>query len=332
MKQVLIILIPIILLGVSLAGGFTENPLNSGNQSSEIFQLTDSGDSARDVLQIRSLTAGTITQNPTSTPTPGSSAPTSTPTPTPTGTTCTSGQKVAVDFLLDVSGSMNAGTPKKIDTLKTAMTNFASKFRPDDLVGIQIFSSQTAEVYSVCADYGFKFPNSTIACNILPINIYNPFLYSQKVTKLWASGDTYIQDGFIQAKQAISTAQQQHPSGYTWVLVFLTDGIPNVPENGFASLEGPDAVQDPRNFPTVNELKNDLHVRIISIGLDLNSLANSGNYTKPRSEIPAYAQTLLQDVASQPPSSSPTQQNYFISNTGNDLGGVFDQISHQVCL
>ena len=67
MKQVLIILIPVILLGLSLAGGFIGNPLNSGNQSSEIFQLTDSGDSARDVLQIRSLIPGTITQNPTST-------------------------------------------------------------------------------------------------------------------------------------------------------------------------------------------------------------------------------------------------------------------------
>src|SRR3989344_1361927 len=327
MKQVLIILIPVILLGLSLAGGFIGNPLNSGNQSSEIFQLTDSGDSARDVLKIRSLIPGTIPQNPPSPPPPGS-APTAPP--APTTTSCT-GQKVAVDFLLDVSGSMNDGTPKKIQALKTAMVNFASRFRSSDLIGIQIFSSQAAA--AVCADIEFGFTNTTTACNILPINTYNSVLYSKKVNKLWANGDTYMQDGFIQAKQAIETAKQQYPSGYTWVLVFLTDGIPNVPENGLLSKEGPDAVQDPRSFTTVNELKNDLNVRIISIGLDLNSLADIGhNYTKPRSEIPAYAQTLLQDVASQPPTSNPTQQNYFLSNTGNDLNGVFDQIANQVCL
>ena len=295
MKQVLIILIPVILLGISLAGGFTGNPLSIGNQSSQIFQLTDSGDSARDVLQIRSLIPGTITQNPTSTPTPGSS------TPTPTGTTCTPTTKVAVNLLLDTSGSMyypvGFNVLSKERAMKNAVNIFFNNLQNNDLIGVAQFGIFTREVIS----FNTKEQNQPI--------------FASRINALIAEGATPTRTGALVSQSMLAQARATFTNpDYNWVLIILTDGYPNPP-----------ATENPTNPPDIISQIKASGIRIITIGLDLND-----PNAQPSGFTPNDARQLLCSISTT--CSLPANPGDFHeSPTASDLENIYNSIATSIC-
>src|SRR3989344_2856430 len=196
MKQVFIILIPVILFSIFLAGGLTENPINNGVKFPQAYTLNDStAEGAKDVLQIRSLTA--TSQNiPSQTPTP-----TLSPTPSPS-TSCTPNQKVAIDLILDVSASMcqpydnrimcESRADSRINKLKSAVISFASNLRNEDLIGVQSFSGDILGRPDVENVVGID----TWANNRLEFN--------NKINGLRAEGNTHMKDGFYLADELIT--------------------------------------------------------------------------------------------------------------------------------
>lgn len=239
MKQILIILIPVILLGIFMAGGFTEDPIKNDFQFAGVFELEEQPPGpSKNVLQIQNLVPKPTALNPTATPTPGSPTLTPTPTPSATGTTCTPSQKVAVDFLLDVSGSMKdeyavglTGYPRirKIESLYNAVFAFGAKIQPDTLVGIQLYSSP-GSVNGFCGLSSLAYNDGS--CELLSLATHSRSEYNQAISRLsTGAGETYMLNGFQRAKSVIdSKINLPQYNDYTkWFLIFLSDGIPNPP-------------------------------------------------------------------------------------------------------
>lgn len=306
--KTLLILIPIILLGIAFAGGLgKENPFGTKAPPDQYATLEE-GTPIPDekTLQLRNIPATIHTAA----------------SPSPTGTACTPNTKVAVDLLLDTSGSMFGN---KIATLISAVTTFGSKLETDDLVGIQSFSSPPVDL-TTCSKLGSNEP----ACEVLNLTEFNQASFNQAVNQLIAGGNTHMRDGFEKARQVIASKRNlPEYQDYNWVLIFLSDGIPN---DTSIYGPGPDSSQNPT--PIADEMKNPggLNVRIISIGLDLDSIINNyvATFTINRNDVPTYARTLLQNIASDPPANNPTQRNYFESATANDLDQIYRDISGQI--
>ena len=302
MKQAVIVVGLVLLLSFIISGGFSvknsEEPIPSPDPV--IGDLIGEGDpSANDkALQLRNLKF-----------TNRSPLPSTAPSTQPSASPSCQGEKVAVDLLLDVSFSMCeplvpglgcSPTPTtKINQMKDAVIQFANLLKPNDVIGVQIFSDNA-------------------------INIFSPDLYSNyqttfqsRITSLQPLRTTAMRRGFELAKQEITQAQTRYPD-YNWVLIFLTDGIPT----GTDGL-GP---YEPEN-PTAVALEIESQdVRIITIGLDLNSLLTPGIvYTIPRSQIIAYARNLLTQIASSP-------ADYHESPSGSDLLAIYQDIAENLCL
>src|SRR3989344_6004738 len=271
MKSVLLILIPVFLLSYFLAGGidspFPKKVAVPSGEPRALAEAAPSGDGKQ--LQINDLRFRPPSPQP-SPPLP--------PTASQQPSTCPPGQKVAVDMLLDTSGSMARGS--RINNLSNVVNNFVSLYlQNDDIIGIQEFSDFPADVVPINtkSNNSSYFPLTLITHNF-----------------------THMNDGMLFAQNKILTARSTYP-GYNWVLIFLSDGVPETA----SSL--PDPTQVPTGTASVIKASG---VRIISIGLELYSLGEPAA---------SYARNLMTSVASSP-------SDYHDATTTN-LGDIYRDIA-----
>lgn len=222
--------------------------------------------------------------------------------------------EVAVDFLVDTSGSFQYDN--KLENLKKALTSFTTRMSNLTVIGMQSFS---AKVYER-----------------VPLDYYKNQKLQMKVTidNLQANGNTRTRDGFLLAQKLIMEAKNANKfKGYHYVLVLLTDGIPELNPSEPRTCEGAEVAdpltapalrcfareEDPR-YPTnvPDELKKN-GVSIFSIGI----------YSPNRPSDAAFQpqlEALLQEISSQP-----YKDYYFSSVNGGDLAQVLDKIFLAVC-
>lgn len=145
-------------------------------------------------------------------------------------------QTVAVEMVLDRSGSMNRPITKMND-LKTASLFFINKLTDDAPIGIVSYDSTVREE--------------------LPIQAYGP-VKSQVTTiinSLQPGTNTHTRDAMIRAKQALEIGIPKFP-GRQFALILVSDGVPNSP-----------VTQDPRTPTNVgNDIKN-MGVKIFTIAI-----------------------------------------------------------------
>lgn len=209
--KTLFILVPIVLLGIAFAGGLgKEGPFGPRVPSGNYATLTEqSPPPDQKTLQINTIPATLHTPGPSATP-----------------PTCTPSTKVAVDFLLDVSGSMSYPadpldivSSSKMEKLKTTVIAFANNFQAsEDFVGIQAFEST--------------------ARNILSVGPYDNIIFTQEINGLALGNLTNMSQGFTVAKTEIERVINSYRQ-HKWVLILVSDGVPTAG----APPENPDVVQ-----------------------------------------------------------------------------------------
>jgi hypothetical protein len=221
---------------------------------------------------------------------------------------------VVVNFLVDTSGSF--AYDGKMNNLKEALTAFTKRMSNSSGIGLQTFSANVIE--RVPLDY---YGNQKIQAKEI-------------IDKLSPGGNTRTRDGFLLAKKLIFEAKDAKKfKGYRYVMVLLTDGIPEQNPTQKRTCIGPQVYdpltapalrcfaleQDPRKPTNIaNELKAN-NVSIFSIGI------YSPNRPSDATFIPQL-ENLLIEVASYPSS-----DYYFSSVHGGDLNQILDKIFLSIC-
>jgi hypothetical protein len=223
-------------------------------------------------------------------------------------------KNVAVDFLIDTSGSF--AYDGKLENLQNSLRAFTKRMANMSVIGVQSFSAVVKE--RVPLDY---YKNQKVQME-------------ETIKKLSPGGNTRTRDGFLLAQKLIKEAKAaQKFKDYQYVLVLLTDGIPEVNPGQRRTCIGPQVAdpltapalrcfareQDPR-YPTniASQLKAD-NVRIFSIGI----------YSPNRpsdARLQPYLEDLLQDVAS-----DPVSDYYYSSVHGGDLNQILDKVFLSIC-
>lgn len=221
--------------------------------------------------------------------------------------------KIAVDFLIDVSGSMRFGNKQQRE--KDALRAFAGKMVDDSVIGMQVFSAGTREIV----------PLSKYA------DVKNQF--ASAVNGLTASGNTETRNGMLLSKQKLSEVISQNKfPGYKHSLILLTDGIPEafpeiiddahcrkiVYEPGINSDRCFAIAQDPTEPPNVGDEIKNLGVDIYSINITSNEVSDV--------EMAPFLESLLKDVAS-----TPVSEHYYTSLDGADLTRILEKVFKDIC-
>lgn len=290
--KTLFILVPIILLGVAFAGGLgKEGPFGPRVPSGIYATLTESTPSAdQKTLQINTVPAVLHTPSPSVTPPP----------------TCTPSTKVAVDFLIDTSGSMcetdsTSGTggcsitgiipsDSKMGKLKIALIEFAEQLKTGDLVGIQTFE--------------------TTANSPLSLGSFEKSSFLREVNNLNPSGTTNMRVGFTEAESRIRSVIGNFKA-HNWVLILISDGKPNH-YDVFGVLQSPEE-DSPLYPPDLVKPIKDLGVTVFTIGFGLDAV-----------------DSLLRSIASSNPV---TNEKYFYeAPSASDILGRISQIAEASCI
>lgn len=225
--RVLIIIFIVILLGLAstqvlnIRPKIVEKPQSSPTNTFRVSE--EATNSAEHTLQLRTIQF---------------------PSPSPS---CNPGKKVALDLLLDTSGSMGAPI-SKLNGLKDAVNNFAINLQPNDVIGVQEFSSPGR--LSGC---------SGAVCTVIAIDTYgnNKANFEVALNGLVPHYQTYMRDALTFARERIAEAKVSFPDR-EWVLIFFSDGLP-VPRDE----------QDP--IQVASEIKSVNNIRIITVGLQLDA-------------------------------------------------------------
>lgn len=133
-----------------------------------------------------------------------------TPSNTP-NTMQTCADKVAVDFLLDVSTSFDepsANGKTKLENLKIALKTFYASLKDNDIIGVQTYSKDVKTL----VPFGYKRNQA----NFVPI-----------IDALRTEDTTYTRNGLAYAYAQTKLAIPTFPSDYPWIMVLVTDGAPN---------------------------------------------------------------------------------------------------------
>lgn len=224
--------------------------------------------------------------------------------------------KIAVDFLIDISASMAYGNKQRNE--KNALNSFAARLTDTSVIGIQTFSD----------------PNKVT--EKVPISLYKDV--KQQVTNtinnLPASGATSTRSAFDLAKQKLSEViiQDKFP-GYKYSLVFLSDGVPEVqmPEseknstNCLATSPNPDGSNTLRCFARAQDPRTPTNIpsEIKALGVDVYSIAITDPKDQP---MKAELLQLLRDASSDPDSTY-----FYESVDGNDLQTVLESVLKAIC-
>jgi len=217
-------------------------------------------------------------------------------------------EKVAIDFLVDTSGSMDGS---KLNNLQQALKFFGSKFPDNGVVGIQIFSGPQP------------------AQELIPISLYKDVkrTFNNKIDSMYAYGSTYTRDAFEFAKPKLLAAKAAYPN-QKFALIFISDGIPEVTgcgreeqKNGCTAAEA----QDPNKAPSIpDEIKGN-DIRIFSIAyLD----RNDDFFDNKLKELMRNASSM----DSNPPCPADAANvDFCIAPIGNQLDNILARISSKFC-
>jgi len=224
--------------------------------------------------------------------------------------------KIAVDFLIDVSGSMQQDG--KIGKTRTALRAFTDRMSDSSVIGMQIFSD----------------PDNVK--EIIPLGLYTGVKVQEvknAITNLRARGSTSTRSGFKLAYEKLSQAigQNKFPR-YKYNLVFLSDGVPEIDgivhndANCLARAPIGNKIrcfakeQDPRGTPTDPE-----HIpsEIDTLGVDIYSIAITSRFDAGLKE---ELLQLLRDV-----SSDPDSKYFYESIDGDNLTTVLDTVLKSIC-
>lgn len=226
---------------------------------------------------------------------------------------------LAVEFLLDTSGSMEDGG--KIQKLKDALNFFVGQLKKNAVIGIRTFNDTTSLQ--------------------LPFDFYknNQANVSTIITSLVPGGGTSTRDAFVATqKDLVDILPKKDFKNYTFNVIFFSDGIPetadaNTKNAGKCTPEPRnesghrcfDTLQDPTNnaipggniSEQIKNLKNKdgRKIRIFSV-----LLFDRDNDLYFKSE----EETIMEHVASSP-------QDFYKTTQSEDLQKIFKQIITQVC-
>jgi hypothetical protein len=303
MKQGVFAVLAVLVLVFIMSGGFSVADQAEPFPSSDPRVATLLGEGAQTdndrALQLRTLKFTYPSPSPSTSANP--SAPPSTQ-PSPSATPNCQNQPVAVDLLIDTSGSMclpggsstgcpNPSAQSKIAALKNAVLGFVQNLQPDDVIGIQEFNTNAANLVTP----------DLVSNNIGLVNAVIPPIYGL--------GQTYTRDGFEVAIQQINARKPLFPN-HQWYFIFLSDGVPETTIR-------PDETQNPLNPPNLaNQIKQQ-NIRIFSIGLNLEVFGPQGY---------EYATNLMKGIAS-----SPTDANFYDTPTASQLNQIYQEIANKIC-
>ena len=222
--------------------------------------------------------------------------------------------EVAVDFLIDTSGSF--AYDNKLDNLKNALRAFTKRMSNLTVIGMQSFSAKVYE--RVPLDY---YKNQKLQTDVT-------------IDNLTAAGNTRTRSGFLLAQKLIMEAKNANKfKGYHYVLVLMTDGIPELNPSQPRTCEGPE-VPDPLTAPALRCFAREEDPRYptnIADELKANdvSIYSVGIYSPNRpsdAALQPQLEDLLQDVAS-----DPVDDHYFSSIHGGNLETILDNIFEAIC-
>jgi hypothetical protein len=231
-----------------------------------------------------------------------------------TFTVNTCGQKTAILFVIDTSGSMS--DDGKMQKTQEALRAFTKNLPGKTALGMITFSAQVQD--RVPLDY-YKNQKGQVAATI---------------TGLHADGWTTTRSALSRAKQILSEAITQNKfPGYKYSLVLMTDGVPEIPQFPdqpkrqcikevydpiIGGLRCFSVAQDPR-VPTnlAKDIQN-LGIGFYTIGIY--SENSSDKQLKP------YLEQLLKEISSQPLST-----HYYSSPKADNLTKIFDDLVSNIC-
>lgn len=212
---------------------------------------------------------------------------------------CTPTDKIAVDFLLDTSGSMERFDREA--KLKRALLGVSSFIQSDTIIGIQQFSGDTTKEVIKISPFGSVAANN------------NGKSYDELINTMKIGGGTPMRQGFKITRDTLRIAINNPVyKTFKWYLILIADGGPN---------KGEDPRQAARNETVsyVDQIKQ-MDVTIFTIGIQLDDPDNKGGTYQDR-------QNLMREIA--------TGGNYFYEvkdSEVNALESVFDRIANEVCL
>lgn len=165
-------------------------------------------------------------------------------------------ESVAVGLLVDTSGSMDFGQPRKIDELKKALISFSEKLTDNSVIGLYQYSVDPA---SVVAFQTYELAKGR---------------FEGDVTGLEPQSATYTRRAFEYIKPRLLAAQQTYPD-HEFALIFFSDGIPEsfervcepyrcTPQSSERCF---DSTQDPTVPTDIAQEIKDAGIRIYSITL-----------------------------------------------------------------
>lgn len=194
----------------------------------------------------------------------------------------------AVTMMLDVTGSMNMPS-SKINNLKTAVLSFTNSMSDESVIGIEAFSSYIG------------------TRTLVPVSLYKDVkgIIPPNINGIVPAGGTNTIEGLQRARDTLIQAKAAFPDRQ-FFLIFVSDGLPNIPGNGDLNPEADPRLQNPN---PIDEIKN-LGVTIYSIGIfgfgDTQGL------------------TLMRDIASAP-------DTFFNAPDGSQLENIYKSISQRIC-
>ena len=201
-------------------------------------------------------------------------------------------KKIGASFIVDTSGSMKQN--KRMDAVKSALSEFASDMPNDGLMSLYTYSDSVIEAVSL-APYG---------------NAKEEF--AEAVAKLTPRSETRTRDALSFARQQLNLRRQQYPD-YDMSVILISDGIPETAENNKRLRKNHqyDASQDPTDIATA--LKNDgFTVYTVAIPDTLDETQNKKH------------QGIMKAAASTPDDS-------YIPIYNEDLTTVITKISKKMC-
>lgn len=219
--------------------------------------------------------------------------------------------KIAVNFLIDVSGSMRFGA--KLNEEKDALRAFTNRMVDESVIGMQVFSDRTN------------------VREVVPINFYKNVetQVQSTISTLIPDGTTSTKDGMILARDKLSQAISSGSfPDYKFSLVLLTDGVPEtnpidtdciaraVRDDGYPRCFA--RSQDPRVPTNIgNEIK--------ALGVDIYSINITSSEGSDVALKPQMVE-LLKDIASDP------DENYYQESfEGAGLTGILDRVFSDIC-
>lgn len=210
------------------------------------------------------------------------------------------GQTLAIDFLIDRSGSMQGD---KIQKLKKGVLSFTQNFTDNNVIGAQDFSSPDS-------------PKGTVE-TLIPVSYYKDVKSKipSMVNSLQASGWTYTRDAFSFTQQRLAEATTKYP-GYKFALIFVSDGVPETAQcPRLNQLMGTcKSEQNPTNSPSIPDSIKAKGIRIFSIAyLDQND-------TRWNNQL----ETLMKNIASSP-------SDFYIAPSSNQIDSILSQITTKLC-